>query len=312
MIVTVTLNPAFDHLLFLPEISIGKLNRAVSTLRMPGGKGINVASSLAVLGEEVIATGFLGGQGSRSFEGALRKIGVTTSFIYIDQEIRTDFYIIEEKKNRQTLLIEKGASIEPRYLNSFKANFERLLSYVKLVEIGGSLPKGITPDFIKELILSANKRKVKIVLNLQESILKECLDSASLFIVCPDLRETCYIFGQDVCNLASRPKAAQQLLDEGAEIVILKYGNLCYFVAKKDEAWEGEIEVGGSNVIMLGVRDGMLAGFIHNYMQTDDIGEALKFGLGAALSTARNKMNYLNSKKQAEELSLMAKVRKLA
>lgn len=80
MIVTVTLSPAFDHLLFFPEISLGKLNRAVSTLRMPGGKGINLASSLAVLGEEVVTTGFLGGQGSRTFEGSLRKIGVTTSF----------------------------------------------------------------------------------------------------------------------------------------------------------------------------------------------------------------------------------------
>ncbi len=312
MIVTVTLNPAFDHLLFFPEISLGKLNRAISTLRMPGGKGINLASSLAVLGEEVVTTGFLGGQGSRMFEEALRKIGVTTSFTYIDQEIRTDFYFIEEKENRQSLLIEEGASIELRYLNSFKANFERLLPSAKLVEIGGSLPKGTTPDFIKKLILSANKKKVKVVLNLRESILKECLDSASLFIVCPDLRETCCVFGEDLRNSASRPKAAQELLNKGAEIVMLKYGDLGYFVAKKDEAWEGEVEVGGSNVIMLGVRDGMLSGFIHNYMRTNNIGEALKFGLGAALSTSRSKMNYLNSKKQAEELCLMANVRKIA
>lgn len=312
MIVTVTLNPAFDHLLFFSEISMGKLNRAVSTLRMPGGKGINVASSLAVLGEEVVATGFLGGQGSRSFEGSLRKIGVTTSFTYMDQEIRTDFYIIEEKKNRQSLLIEESSSIELRYLNSFKANFKRLLPSAKLVEIGGSLPKGTTPNFIKELILSAKKRGVKVVLNLQESILKECLGSTSLFILCPDLRETCCIFGEDVCNPESRLKTAQWLLNKEAEVVILKYGDLGYFVAKKDEAWEGEVGIEGSNVIMLGVRDGMLAGFIHNYLKTNDIGEALKFGLGAALSTAQNKMNYLHSKKQAEELCLMAKVRKIA
>jgi len=62
MIVTVPLNPALDHLLFFTEISMGKLNRAVSSLRMPGGKGINVAGFLAVLGDEVVATGFLGGQ----------------------------------------------------------------------------------------------------------------------------------------------------------------------------------------------------------------------------------------------------------
>ena len=312
MILTVTLNPAFDHLLFFPEISMGKPNRAVSTLRMSGGKGINVASSLAVLGDEVVATGFLGGQGSRAFEGFLRKIGVTTSFTYIDQEVRTNFYIVEDKKNRQSLFIEKSSSIELRYLNSFKANFKRLLHSAKLVEIGGSLPEGITPDFINELIFSANEKKVKVILNLQESILKECLAGSSFFIVCPDLRETCYIFGENICSPASRPKAVQWLLNKGAEIVILKYGDLCYFVAKKDEAWEGEIGIEGSNVIMLGVRDGMLAGFIHNYLRTNDVGEALKFGLGSALSTALNKMNYIHSGKQAEELCLKAKVRKIA
>jgi 1-phosphofructokinase family hexose kinase len=310
MIVTITLNPAFDHLLFLPEANLGQLNRAQTTLRMPGGKGINVASSLAVLGEEVVATGFLGGQGSRMFEESLRKLGVTTSFIYIDQEIRTDFYVIEEKKNRQSLVIEKGASIELRYLNSFKANFERLLSSAKLIEIGGSLPKGVAANFIKELIVSANRKKVKVVLNLQESILKESLDGTSLFMVCPDLRAGCCIFGKDLSKPEARTSATQQLFEKGAEIVILNYGDLRYSVAKKDEAWEGEIEVGKSP-IMIGVQDGLLAGFIHNYTQTNNIGEALKYGLGTAYSTSRNKMNYPNSKQEAEELRLMAKVRKV-
>lgn len=310
MIVTVTLNPALDHLLFLPEVSLGKLNRAITTIRMPGGKGVNVASSLAILGQEVVATGFLGGRGSRIFEEALRRIGVTTSFIYIDQEIRTDFYVIEEKKNRQSLVIEKGASIELRYLNSFKANFERLLSTAELIEIGGSLPKGVASNFVKELITLANKKKVNVVLNLRELILTECLDGTEMFIVCPDLRENRRIFGEDLSNPKSRSKVAEHLLNKGAEIVILNYGNLSYLVAKRNEAWEGEIEAGKSP-IMIGVQDGLLAGFIHNYLLTKNLGEALKYGLGTALSTSRNKMNYPNSKKEAEELRLMAKVRKV-
>jgi 1-phosphofructokinase family hexose kinase len=310
MIVTVTLNPALDHLLFLPEVTLGKVNRAPATLRMPGGKGVNVASSLAVLEEEVVATGFLGGQGSRIFEEALRRIGVTTSFIYIDQEIRTDFYLIEEKKNRQSLVIEKGASIALRYLNSFKSNFERLLSSAEVVEIGGSLPKGVAPNFVKELVISANKKKTKVVLNLRETILKECLDGTEMFILCPDLREDRRIFGEDLTNPKSRPLVAEKLLNKGAEIVILNYGNLSYLVAKKDEAWEGEIET-GEKPIMIGVQDGLLAGFMHSYLKTNNIGEALKHGLGTAFSTSRNKMSYPNSKKETEELRLMAKVRKV-
>ncbi len=310
MIVTVTLNPAFDHLLFLPEINLGKFNRVQSTTRMPGGKGINVACSLAVLGEEVVATGLLGGQGCPIFEGALRKIGVTTSFIYVNQEIRTDFFIIEEKHNRQSLVVEEGSPIELRYLNNFKSNFERLLTSAKLVEIGGSLPKGISANFIKELVIAANKKKVKVVLNLPENILEECMYGTDPFIIYPDLREHKRMFDLDIYDPKARQQIVNKLLETGAEIVMLKYGNLNYIVATKTEIWEGEIDL-EEHSVLIGVRDAVLAGFIHKYMGKESIGEALKYGLGAGRSSAKNKMNHPNSKKEVEEFLLMAKVRKV-
>lgn len=310
MIVTVTLNPAFDHILVLPEINLGTFNRAHTTTRMPGGKGINVASSLAILGEEVVATGFLGGQGCPIFEGALRKIGVTTNFIYVDQEIRTDFFIMEEKQSRQSLIVEKGNPIELRYLNSFKSNFDRLLNSASLIEIGGSLPSGVPPNFLKELVSAANKKKVKVVLNLPEDILLECMHKTKQFIVYPDLRENKKMFGKDIYNPQARIEVIKELQKIDSEIIILKFGNLNYLVATKDEIWEGEIDLGTGNV-MIGVRDAFLAGFIHKYLANKNIGEALKYGLGAGRSAAKNKRNHPNSKKEVDEFSLMAKARKV-
>ncbi|MFC1511312.1 1-phosphofructokinase family hexose kinase [Candidatus Margulisiibacteriota bacterium] len=310
MIITVTLNPALDHILLLPELNLGKFTRAIETIRMPGGKGINVACSLAVLGEEVVATGFLGGQSCHGFEGTLRKIGVTTNFTYIDQEVRTDFFVMEQKKNRQSLIVEKGTSIELRYLNSFRANYERLLSSADLVEIGGSLPNGVTASFIKELVAAASKKKVKVALNLPEKILLEAMQGGKPYIVYPDLRETKRMFGEDIYKPEGRRKMAAELHKRGVEIVILKYGNLNYVVSTKDECWEGEIELGAS-AVMIGIRDAVLAGFIFKYQQSQSIGEALKYGLGAGRSTAKHKMNFPNSKKEVEEFLLMAKVRKV-
>ena len=310
MIVTVTLNPAFDHILFLPELHLGKFSRAEATTRMPGGKGINVACSLAVLGEEVVATGLLGGQGCPTFERALRDLGVTTSFVYVNQEIRTDFFIIEEKQNRQSLVVEEGSSIELRYLNNFKSNFERLLSSARLVEIGGSLPKGIAPNFIKEIIQAANKKKVQVVLNLPESTLQECMYGTNAFLIYPDLRENKSMFGLDIYQADARKKIAKKLLEIGTEIVILKYGNLNYMAATREEMWDGEIELEEKS-IMIGVRDAVLAGFIHKFLEKRNLGEGLKYGLGAGRSAAKNKRNYPNSKTEAEEFLMMAKVRKV-
>ncbi|MFH1541470.1 MAG: PfkB family carbohydrate kinase [bacterium] len=310
MIITVTLNPAFDHILVIPELNLGRFSRVPETIRMPGGKGINVASSLAVLGEEVVTTGFLGAQGSRMFEEELRKTGVTTSFTYVNKAIRTDFFVIEEKKNRQSLIVENGVPIDLRYLNSFKANFERLLSSAEIVEIGGSLPPGVSQNFLHELVTLANKKKVKVILNLPEPMLSEVMKGNKAFIAMPDLRENKHLYGEHVCKEGTCRGAGEELIAKGAEIVILKYGNLKYFVITKDEIWDGEIELGKASV-MIGIRDAMLAGFISKYRKTQNIGEALKYGLGAGRSAAQNTRNYPNSIKEVEEFVLMAKVKKV-
>jgi len=311
MIVTVTLNPAFDHILLMPEVNLGTFNRAESTTRMPGGKGINVACSLAVLGEEVVATGLLGGQGCPTFESALRNLGVTTSFVYVNQEIRTDFFIIEDESDRQTLVVEKGIPIELRYLNNFKSNFDRLLTSAKLIEIGGSLPEGVPANFIKELVVAANKKNVAVALNLPEQLLLPSIEETNSYIVYPDLRENKQMFGLDIYDAKARLKMVDKLRKRNAEIIILKYGNLNYLVANKDEIWEGEIELEKES-IMIGVRDAMFAGFIHNYLESKNLGQALKYGLGTGKSAAKNIRNHPNSKKEVEEFLLMAKVRKVA
>jgi len=310
MIVTVTLNPAFDHLLWLSQMNPGRLNRAKSTQRMPGGKGINVASALAILGEEVIATGFLGGETSRLFEESIRKTGVTTSFVYTDQEMRTDFYVIEKQKLSQTMLIEEGSPIKQRYLNSFMSNFDRLLSICDVVEIGGSLPRGIEPKFVKELIVKAKAKNKKVVLELMEPILKECLEVQDLFIIKPDVREKKVLFGNDLGDKKVRMQVAMDLIGKGAEIVILNYSKLNYLVLGKGEAYEGGIEAEEAG-ILIGVQDGMLAGFMHNYLSIGDVAQAFKYALAAGLATERSKMNYPASRKDVEKLLSLSKIRKV-
>ena len=61
MIITVTLNTALDRTLSVPSFRLGQRHRCVDTVTMPGGKGINVARALKLLGEPVIATGLTGG-----------------------------------------------------------------------------------------------------------------------------------------------------------------------------------------------------------------------------------------------------------
>ena len=310
MIVTVTLNPAYDHLLLLSKLIPGRMNRAGSTRRMPGGKGINVASAMSVFGEEVVATGFLGGLTCRKFEEELRRRGVSTSFIYTDQELRTDFYVVEEGKSQQTMLIEDGSPIERRYVNSFLGNFDRLLTVADVVEIGGSLPSGIEPKFVRELVLKARAKGKKVVLDLLEPILNECLDVPGLYIVKPDVREKKILFGKELGDKAVRMGVVKDLKSKGAEVVILNYKKLNYLVAVGGEFYEGGIKA-EEHGLLIGVQDGMLAGFIHNYLKSGNAAESFKYALASGLATERSALNYPTSMSEVEKLLSSCEVRRV-
>ena len=62
MIVTVTLNAALDRTLTVPNFQRGQRHRASQGLMLAGGKGINIARALKLLGVPVVATGLVGGR----------------------------------------------------------------------------------------------------------------------------------------------------------------------------------------------------------------------------------------------------------
>ncbi len=61
MIVCVTPNPALDHTLLVPGFSTDGVFRPQQVIADAGGKGINVARAIQVLGSEARCSGFLGG-----------------------------------------------------------------------------------------------------------------------------------------------------------------------------------------------------------------------------------------------------------
>lgn len=60
MILTVTMNPSIDTRYQLDKLIIDDVNR-VTPEKTAGGKGLNVSRVLLQLGDEVLATGLLGG-----------------------------------------------------------------------------------------------------------------------------------------------------------------------------------------------------------------------------------------------------------
>src|SRR5207237_976977 len=89
MIVTVTLNAAIDRTLTVPNFQRGQRHRASAGVTLAGGKGINVARALKMLGVPVVATGLVGGVTGTRIVEELTNEAILNDFVHIDGEWRS-------------------------------------------------------------------------------------------------------------------------------------------------------------------------------------------------------------------------------
>src|SRR5262249_42832417 len=89
VIVTVTLNAALDRTLTVPNLQRGQRHRASQGLMLAGGKGINIARALKLLGVPVVATGLVGGRTGLRIVEELTGEAILNDFVRIGDESRT-------------------------------------------------------------------------------------------------------------------------------------------------------------------------------------------------------------------------------
>ena len=84
MIYTVTFNPAIDYIISVNDIKMGNVNRSQGEYILYGGKGINVSIVLNNLGIKSKALGFVAGFTGLEIEGGLKRLGVDTDFVHVE------------------------------------------------------------------------------------------------------------------------------------------------------------------------------------------------------------------------------------
>src|SRR5687767_6913570 len=76
MILCLGTTPALARTMIFDDVVADDVNRATSVLESAAGKSINAAKVARLLGEEVVATGFLGGDTGRFIRTQLDQFGI--------------------------------------------------------------------------------------------------------------------------------------------------------------------------------------------------------------------------------------------
>ncbi|WP_018351888.1 1-phosphofructokinase family hexose kinase [Longispora albida] len=166
MILTVTLNVALDVTYAVDALVPGEAHRVRSVTERPGGKGLNVARVLGILGEPVVATGFAGGAAGRRVQELLT---VPHAFAEIGAESRRTVVVSDGASG--TGFWEPGPVVTGAEWEGFVARYTGLVSAARVVVLSGSLPGGVPEDAYATLIRIAEEHGVPSILDSSRAAL---------------------------------------------------------------------------------------------------------------------------------------------
>ncbi|MFS1664278.1 1-phosphofructokinase [Streptococcus sp. zg-JUN1979] len=279
MIYTVTLNPSIDFIVRLDALELGSVNRMTSDDKYAGGKGINVSRVLKRLDIDNSATGFIGGFTGRFVRDGLVSEGITTEFVEVDQDTRINVKI---KADTETEINGAGPVISEEQLDALKDVLKRLSSQ-DVVVFAGSAPASLGNQVYKSLISLVKETGAQVVCDFEGQTLLDALDYQPL-LVKPNNHELSAIFGVTLSSIADIERYARELLNKGAQHVIISMAGDGALLVTKEGAYFAK-PVKGQVKNSVGAGDSMVAGFTGKYVTTGDILEAFKWGVACGTAT---------------------------
>ena len=221
-----TLNAAIDRTVAVPNFRLGRRHRAVESRTVAGGKGINVARALSLLGRPVIASGFVGGPTGTQVLEQLQEESVLTDFTSIASETRINLAVIDPTSGEQTEINERGPAVSAEEVKRLFDRIGYLASGAKICVLAGSVPPGAGDDLYARLVDDLGRRGVPVVLDAEgEAMLAGLRAGASM--VTPNEAEAEELVGQEFADRSDLAQGLLELVRLGAAEAAITRPNGC-------------------------------------------------------------------------------------
>jgi 1-phosphofructokinase len=302
MIYTVTFNPSLDYYVKVNNIKGGFVNRTSEERLEVGGKGVNVSLVLKELGDDTEALGFVAGFTGKAILNELNATGLKHDFIEVDGQSRINVKI---KSNTETDINGTGACVHARDVESLTEKLKSHLKSGDWVIVSGSIPSTLSNTTYADLYRSLKHIDgVNFVIDASGELLTNTL-SLKPFLIKPNIYEMCEIFGlSTIPDIEGVFECARKLQEMGAQNVIVSMGSQGAAMVTKNQQSLYVRAARGQLVNSVGAGDSMIAGFVHNFINTGRYFSALNFATAAGSACAFS--NHLATKEQIEYIeSLM-------
>jgi 1-phosphofructokinase/tagatose 6-phosphate kinase len=289
MILTVTLNAAIDRTMAVPNFQQGHRHRSVESRSLAGGKGINVARALGLLGRPVIATGLAGGPTGQRLLEELTEESILADFTPIAEESRINLAVIDPTSSEQTEINERGPQVTPGEVDAFVERLRYLARGIRICVLAGSLPPGVDVEIYARIVKEMHGRGVTVVLDSEGEPMRAGV-RAGPSVISPNVLEAEELVGHEFDGSGDLASGLAQLLEMGADEAIITRPEGC--VAAVGEGPERRfyevVTEPLEPVAAVGSGDAFLAGYVAARYDGAPPGECLAYGVACGAESTQH------------------------
>lgn len=253
-----------------------------------------------LLGEEVSATGFIGGHNGEYIKSFLKKAGICADFIQVEGETRTCVNVKDLSTGQTTELLEQGVPVNERQQKEFLENYKKLLCGCEVVTICGSVPVGIDKSFYNELIKLSKEAGKTVVFDSSGELLSAGV-KAKPDVIKPNRDELMELIGRKIDTKEEIAAAASEIRASGIENVIVSLGKDGAIFVTPDGVFQGttpDIPI----VNTVGCGDSLVAGFAAGIRRGLCAEDKIKLAMAVSTANALHKETGFFLKEDLEKL----------
>lgn len=305
-VLTITINPCVDKSSTVKGIVPTKKLRCDSPKYEPGGGGVNVSRALKKLDVESLALFTSGGRTGKLLEELLLEEKVETFPFNIENETRENFIVVDTLNNHQFRFGFPGETISKTEQKKFFNTIESLKEFPEITVISGSLPEGVDPGFLKDIIQICKHKNSNVIVDTSGKSLEIAVEEG-VYLLKPNLGELATLTGSDELTGSTKDKAAMDLIKKGAaEVIVVSSGSsgaTLYHGNEKIYQSAPHVKVRST----VGAGDSMVAGMVSILAKSGSMEEMLRMGIACGSATTMSEGTGLfkveNVNKILEELS---------
>ncbi|MXP21137.1 hexose kinase [Gordonia sp. HNM0687] len=278
-IVTVTVNPALDIHTTVPAVVATEKMRCSRPHYDPGGGGINVARAAARLGSPATAVITSGGHTGARIETMLAAEDIAVHAVRVAEPTRESFVVLDEPTHDEYRFVLPGPALSATEQDRCLAAIDDEASHARFLVVSGSLPPGMSDDFLGDVAAIAHRNGCKLVVDTSASL--PLVTGA--FLIKPSVRELRESVDAELGETGEQIAAARALIRRGiSEYVVVSLGAAGALVVTADDATPvAGVEVPSGVGTAVGAGDNMLAGILVALVRGESLVEAVRYGAAA-------------------------------